>query len=194
MFFHKIIENGPVIIEPKVFRDNRGYFFESFNQKEFEANVGKVDFVQDNESKSEYGVIRGLHFQTGEHEQAKLVRVVNGAVFDIAVDIRKDSPTFGKWFGVYLSERNHRQFFIPRGFAHGFVALEDDTVFQYKCDNLYCKESECAITWNDENIAIPWLQWVSAVDIKISEKDSKNKTLKEVFNVGQGQEDSNPQC
>jgi dTDP-4-dehydrorhamnose 3,5-epimerase len=174
-------KDGPVIIQPKLFKDERGYFFESFNEKEFEEKVGKVNFVQDNESKSSYGVLRGLHFQKPPYAQAKLVRVVKGAVFDAAVDIRKDSPTYGRWWGAYLSEENHRQFFLPRGFAHGFVALKDDTIFQYKCDNFYNKESEGAIYWNDPDIGINWGSWINIdTDIILSDKDKRNPCLDEI--------------
>ena len=166
---------GPIIIEPRIFRDDRGYFFESFSQAWFEENVGKVNFVQDNESYSKYGVIRGLHFQVPPHAQAKLVRVVKGAVLDVAVDIRKDSPTFGKYVSVELSEENHRQFFIPRGFAHGFSVLSDEAVFQYKCDNLYAPGFEGAILWNDPAIGIDWK--IPPDKAILSEKDSRNPLL-----------------
>lgn len=168
---------GVVIIEPRVFCDERGYFFESFNQKEFEEKVCRTTFVQDNESKSSYGVLRGLHFQKPPFAQSKLVRVVRGAVLDVAVDIRKDSPTFGQHVAVELTEENHRQFFIPRGFAHGFVVLSPEVVFQYKCDNFYHPESEGAIAWNDESLGIDWR--VAAADIVLSAKDSKSAVLKE---------------
>lgn len=168
---------GVVIIEPRVFSDERGYFFESFSQKEFEEKVCKTVFVQDNESKSSYGVLRGLHFQKPPFAQSKLVRVVKGAVLDVAVDIRRDSPTFGLHLAVELTEENHRQFFIPRGFAHGFVVLSQEVVFQYKCDNFYHPESEGAIAWNDEDLGIDW--WVSPEDIVLSTKDSKNPLLKD---------------
>ena len=169
-----LAKNGPVIIEPKIFKDDRGYFFESFNEKEFKEKVADVDFVQDNESRSAYGTVRGLHFQKGEHAQAKLVRVVRGAVVDVVVDIRPDSPNFGRWYYAYLSEENHRQFFVPRGFAHGFLALRDDTVFQYKCDNFYCKESEGAIYFDDHELMIPWGSWADYADLKLSPKDHEN--------------------
>lgn len=168
---------GVVIIEPRVFSDERGYFFESFNQKEFEEKVCSTTFVQDNESQSSYGVLRGLHFQKPPFAQSKLVRVVKGAVLDVAVDIRKDSPTFGQHVTVELTEENHRQFFIPRGFAHGFVVLSQEVVFQYKCDNFYHPESEGAIAWNDESLGIDWQ--VSAENIVLSGKDSKNPLLKD---------------
>ena len=148
--------NGVVIIEPKLFKDNRGYFYESFNVKEFNDKVGSINFVQDNESKSSYGVLRGIHYQKGDHAQSKLVRVIKGKVLDIAVDLRKDSPTYGQWTGVILSARNKKQFFLPRGIGHAFVVLSKTAVFQYKCDNFYCKESEGGIAWNDPSIGIEW--------------------------------------
>ena len=169
---------GVVIIEPRVFEDARGYFFESFNQREFEEKVGPICFVQDNESKSSYGVVRGLHFQKGEYAQSKLVRVVKGAVLDVAVDIRKGSPTFGKWVSVELTEDNHRQFFIPRGFAHGFSVLSEIAVFQYKCDNFYAPQSEGAIAWDDPDLNIDWR--IPADKIILSAKDSKHPLLREL--------------
>ncbi len=168
---------GVCIIEPRVFEDARGYFFESYNQKEFDEKVRPVRFVQDNESRSSYGVLRGLHFQKGEHSQSKLVRVVEGRVLDVAVDIRKGSPTFGKHVAVELTADNHRMFFIPRGFAHGFSVLSDVAVFQYKCDNLYCPASEGAIAWNDDSLGIDWQ--IPAADVVLSEKDSKHPLLKD---------------
>ena len=138
-----------VIIEPRLFKDDRGYFFESFSQREFTEKVRKVDFVQDNESKSSYGVLRGLHFQKPPYAQSKLVRVIKGSVLDVAVDIRKGSPTFGEHVSVELTEENHRQFFIPRGFAHGFVVLTEEVIFQYKCDNFYAPQCEGALAWDD---------------------------------------------
>ena len=182
----RFCEGGPVLICPKIFKDNRGYFFETFNNKEFTEKVGEVNFVQDNESLSSYGTIRGLHFQKGEHAQAKLVRVIHGSVIDVAVDIRPESENFGQYYYVYLSGENHRQFFIPRGFAHGFIALEDNTLFQYKCDNYYNKESEGSMFFADSEIDIPWVGWVDAADFKISEKDSNAPLFsdykKEIFN------------
>ena len=160
---------GVVIIEPKVFGDERGYFFESWSQKEFNEKVRPIRFVQDNESKSRYGVLRGLHFQKGEYAQSKLVRVVKGKVLDVAVDIRKGSPTFGKHVKVELSEENHRQFFIPRGFAHGFVVLSDEAIFQYKCDNPYAPNEEGAIAWDDPELNIDWQ--IPVKDIVLSKKD-----------------------
>lgn len=169
-------------ISPTIFGDERGYFFESFNEDLFNRVTG-LDFhpIQDNESKSCKGVIRGLHFQRPPYAQAKLVRVVKGAVYDIAVDIRFGSPTYGQHTGVLLTADNHKQFFIPRGFAHGFIALEDDTVFQYKCDNYYNKDSEGAILYNDETINIPW-ELLGGRDLTpiVSEKDQKNKPLSEL--------------
>lgn len=171
MNFIKTDIEGVVIVEPKVFGDRRGYFFESFRIDEFEANVGHVDFVQENESLSaKKNVIRGLHFQKGEMAQAKLLRVVKGAVMDVAVDIRKGSPTFGKYTAVVLSGENHRQLFIPRGMAHGFKVLEDDTVFQYKCDNYYCPESEGAYRWNDPYFNIDW--GIDSNQAILSDKDA----------------------
>ena len=167
-----------VIIEPDVFGDARGYFFESYSQKRFDEQVRPVKFVQDNESKSRYGVLRGLHFQKGKDAQSKLVRVVKGRVLDVAVDIRRASPTFGKYVAVELSEDNHRQLFIPRGFAHGFSVLSEEAVFQYKCDNLYAPQSEGAIAWNDPEIGIDW--GLKAEDILLSAKDAAHPLLSEV--------------
>lgn len=169
---------GVVIIEPRLFPDARGYFFESFSKREFEEKVGKIEFVQDNESKSSYGVLRGLHFQKPPYAQSKLVRVVKGAVLDVAVDIRKGSPTFGQHVAVELTEDNHRQFFIPRGFAHGFAVLTDEVIFQYKCDNFYAPASEGAIAWDDPDLGIDWR--VPAEKVILSEKDKKHPRLKEM--------------
>ena len=169
--------DGVVIIEPKVFADSRGYFFESFSQREFEEKVRKIDFVQDNESMSSYGVMRGLHFQRPPFAQSKLVRCVRGKVLDVAVDIRKSSPTFGKYVAVELTEDNHRQLFIPHGFAHGFVVLSEEAIFQYKCDNFYHKESEGAIAWNDSEINIDWT--IPFDDVMLSDKDKVNPLLKD---------------
>lgn len=170
---------GVVVIEPKVFGDERGYFFESFNAERFLAETGiDVAFVQDNESRSKRGVLRGLHFQREPYAQAKLVRVVQGRVIDVAVDIRPGSPTFGKYVATELSGENHRQMFIPKGFAHGYVVLEDDTVFQYKCDEYYHPESEAGIAWNDPQIGIEWP--LSEDEIILSDKDRKHLTLKEL--------------
>ena len=168
---------GLVILEPRIFKDERGYFYESFSQREFEEKVCRTTFVQDNQSKSSYGVLRGLHFQKPPHSQSKLVRCIKGAVLDVAVDIRKGSPTFGKYVAVELTEDNHRQFFIPRGFAHGFAVLSDEAVFQYKCDNFYCKESEGAVAWNDPQLAIDWR--IPADRILLSEKDRLNRNINE---------------
>ena len=169
---------GVYIIEPKVFGDNRGYFFESYSRREFEAKVGPVEFVQDNESKSCYGVVRGLHFQKPPHAQAKLVRVVKGKVLDVAVDLRKDSPTYGRHVSVELSEDNHRQVFIPKGFAHGFSVLSEEAVFQYKCDDYYAPETECAIAWNDPELNIDWR--IPADQVILSEKDKRHPELKDL--------------
>ena len=169
---------GVYIIEPKVFGDSRGYFFESYSRREFEAKVGPVEFVQDNESKSCYGVVRGLHFQRPPHAQAKLVRVVKGKVLDVAVDLRKDSPTYGRHVSVELSEDNHRQVFIPKGFAHGFSVLSEEAVFQYKCDDYYAPETECAIAWNDPELNIDWR--ISADQVILSEKDKRHPELKDL--------------
>lgn len=169
---------GVVIIEPKIFGDARGYFYESFNADEFESKTGvKTTFVQDNQSKSSYGVLRGLHFQKPPYAQSKLVRVVQGCVVDVAVDIRKGSPTFGKYVAVELSDENHRQLFIPRGFAHGFIVKSPTAIFQYKCDNLYAPQAEGAIAWDDPEIGIDW--GVDTNDILLSEKDKHHPTLAE---------------
>lgn len=169
--------DGVVIIEPRLFPDERGYFFESYEKQEFDAKVRPVDFIQDNESRSCYGVLRGLHFQKGEHAQSKLVRCVVGRVLDVAVDIRKGSPTFGQHVAVELTQDNHRQFFIPRGFAHGFSVLSDVAVFQYKCDNYYCPESEGAIAWNDPALGIDWR--IPADKVILSPKDLHHPLLKD---------------
>ncbi len=168
---------GVVILEPKVFGDERGYFFESFSEQWFRENVCDTHFVQDNESKSKYGVLRGLHFQRPPFAQAKLVRVVQGKVLDVAVDIRRNSPTFGRYVAAELSEENKRQFFIPRGFAHGFVVLSETVVFQYKCDNYYAPQSEGGILWNDAQLGIDWK--IPAEEIILSEKDKRNMLLKD---------------
>lgn len=172
---------GVIIIEPRIFKDDRGYFFESFSQREFEEKVCKTTFVQDNESKSGYGVLRGLHFQKPPFAQSKLVRVIKGAVLDVAVDIRKGSPTFGQYVSVELTGDNHRQFFIPRGFAHGFSVLSEEVIFQYKCDNFYSPQSEGAIAWNDPDLNIDWR--IPAEKVVLSEKDSKHPRLKDWQNV-----------
>ena len=170
---------GVIIIEPRLFEDERGYFFESFNQKEFQEKVCKTTFIQDNESKSSYGVIRGLHFQKPPFAQSKLVRVVKGSVLDVAVDIRKDSPTFRQHVAVELTEDNHRQFFIPRGFAHGFSVLSKEVIFQYKCDNFYAPQSEGAIAWDDPDLGIDWQ--ISIDEILLSEKDKSHPKLAEII-------------
>ena len=172
---------GVFIIEPKVFGDERGYFLESWSQRDFNAAVREIDFVQDNESKSRYGVLRGLHYQKGEHSQSKLVRVVIGRVLDVAVDIRVGSPTFGKHVAVELSGENHRQFFIPKGFAHGFAVLSEEAVFQYKCDRLYAPQAEGAIAWDDPELCIDWK--IPASDIILSEKDRHHPRLSEVTDL-----------
>ena len=177
---------GVVIIEPRIFEDSRGYFFESFSEREFVEKVCNTHFVQDNESKSSYGVVRGLHFQRPPHAQSKLVRVVEGAVLDIAVDIRRGSPTFGRYVAVELSAENHRQLFIPRGFAHGFAVLSDKAVFQYKCDNYYAPQSEGAIAWNDPAIGIDWR--IPADKVILSAKDMAHPLLaecEELFNYNE---------
>lgn len=168
---------GVEIIHPRVFGDSRGYFFESWNRRDFERMVGPVDFCQDNESRSNYGVVRGLHFQVGEHAQSKLVRVVEGSVLDVAVDIRRGSPTFGQYASVILSGENHLQLFIPRGFAHGFSVLSETALFQYKCDRFYAPSHEGAIAWDDPAIGIDWM--IPADRIILSEKDRHHPLLKD---------------
>lgn len=167
-----------LIFEPDVFGDQRGYFFESFRQDIFEENVGKVQFVQDNQSKSGFGVLRGLHFQKPPFTQAKLVQCLQGEVLDIAVDIRLGSPTYGQHVPVRLSEENHRQLFIPKGFAHGFIVLSETAVFYYKCDNYYYPEADGGLTWNDPEINIDWI--LTSDQIKLSEKDKKQPSLSQV--------------
>lgn len=167
---------GLVIIEPKVFKDARGYFFESFSQREFEEKVRPINFVQDNESMSTYGVMRGLHFQRPPYTQSKLVRCVKGRVLDVAVDIRKGSPTYGQHVAVELSEENHRQFFVPRGFAHGFAVLSETAVFQYKCDNFYAPEADGGIQLRDESLGIDWC--IPTEEAILSAKDLKHPFLK----------------
>lgn len=168
---------GVVIIEPMIFGDERGYFFESWNQKDFDKQVRPIKFVQDNESKSCYGVLRGLHFQKGKYAQSKLVRVVKGCVLDVAVDIRKGSPYFGRYVSVELTAENHRQFFIPRGFAHGFVVLSEEAIFQYKCDNLYAPQEEGALAWDDPDIGIDW--GVPVDKVILSPKDKAHSRMKD---------------
>ena len=168
---------GVWIIEPKVFTDQRGYFFEAFKQEEFDSIVGGVRFVQDNESRSTKGVLRGLHYQLAPYAQSKLVRVIKGRVLDVAVDIRKGSPTFGQHVAVELTEDNHRQLFIPRGFAHGFAVLTDEVIFQYKCDNFYAPQSEGAIAWDDPDLGIDWR--IPADKVILSAKDMAHPRLKD---------------
>ncbi len=174
---------GLAIIEPRVFQDSRGYFFESFSERDFAENVAPVKFVQDNESKSCYGVVRGLHFQKPPHAQAKLVRVVKGRVLDVAVDLRSGSPTYGKYHAVELTEDNHLQLFIPRGFAHGFCVLSEEAVFQYKCDGYYAPQSEGSVLWNDPDIGIDW--GIPAEDAILSGKDAKSPLLKDLEKIFQ---------
>lgn len=169
--------DGVVIIEPRIFEDSRGYFFESFSQREFNEKVRPITFVQDNESKSSYGVMRGLHFQCPPYTQSKLVRCVKGAVLDVAVDIRKGSPTYGQHVAVELTEDNHRQFFIPRGFAHGFAVLSDIAVFQYKCDEFYHPEVDGGISILDDSLGIDWR--IPADKAILSDKDAKHALLKD---------------
>ena len=168
---------GVWIIEPKVFNDARGYFMEAFKEGEFRANIGDVHFVQDNESHSRYGVLRGLHYQKGEYSQAKLVRVIKGKVLDVAVDLRQSSPTFGKYVSVELSEENKRQFFIPRGFAHGFLVLSEEAIFTYKVDNGYAPQAEASIRFNDETVGIDWP--VAESQLLLSEKDGHAVSFKD---------------
>lgn len=169
---------GVVIIEPRIFKDSRGYFFESFSQKDFDEKVRPIRFVQDNESKSSYGVMRGLHYQKMPYTQSKLVRCVKGCVLDVAVDIRGGSPTFGQHIAVELSEDNHRQFFIPKGFAHGFAVLSGEAIFQYKCDEFYVPRSEDGIQLLDTDLKIDWK--IPLEKAILSEKDIKRKCLKEM--------------
>ena len=168
---------GVWIIEPKVFNDARGYFMEAFKEGEFRANICDVHFVQDNESKSSFGVLRGLHYQKGEYSQAKLVRVIKGKVLDVAVDLRQSSPTFGKYVSVELSEENKRQFFIPRGFAHGFLVLSEEAIFTYKVDNGYAPQAEASIRFNDETVGIDWP--VAESQLLLSEKDGHAVSFKD---------------
>ena len=180
---------GLLIIEPRVFRDARGYFFESFSQREFEEKVGPIHFVQDNESMSVYGVMRGLHFQRPPYTQSKLVRCVRGAVLDVAVDIRKGSPTYGQHVATELTEENHRQFFISKGFAHGFAVLSETAVFQYKCDDFYHPEADDGISIMDESLAIDWR--IPTDKVILSEKDTRHALLKDFdspFSFREGQD------
>lgn len=169
--------DGVVIIEPHVFLDSRGYFFESFSLREFEEKVQKINFVQDNESMSSYGVMRGLHFQKPPFTQSKLVRCVKGAVLDVAVDIRRGSPTYGEHVAVELTEKNHRQLFIPRGFAHGFAVLSDVAILQYKCDNFYAPQADGGISIKDDSLGIDWI--IPIQNAVLSEKDTKHPLLKD---------------
>ena len=168
---------GVLVLEPRIFGDSRGYFFESFSRREFVQKVMETEFVQDNESRSSFGVIRGLHFQKPPFAQSKLVRVVEGAVLDVAVDIRRGSPTFGRHVAVELSGENHRQVFIPRGFAHGFSVLSESVVFQYKCDNFYAPDSEGALAWNDPDLGIDWR--IPSEKAILSDKDRRHPRLKD---------------
>lgn len=174
--------DGVFILEPKVFEDSRGYFFEAFKYSDFEKNIGKISFIQDNESKSSRGVLRGLHYQKGEYSQAKLVRVISGRVLDVAVDLRVNSKTFGKYVMVELSGENKRQFFIPRGFAHGFLVLSDEAIFTYKVDNVYSPENEASIRFDDPEIGIKWP--MDSDEIMTSKKDLAAVSFKnaEYFN------------
>ena len=178
MDYQKTDIEGVYIIEPRVFNDARGYFMEAWKQSEFNDHVGSVNFIQDNESKSSYGVLRGLHYQKGDASQAKLVRVIKGRVVDVAVDIRRSSPTFGRHVMVELSEENKRQFFIPRGFAHGFLVLSDEAIFTYKVDNPYAPQSEAGIRWDDPDLAIEWP--IDPSQVITSEKDLQQPLLRDI--------------
>lgn len=169
--------DGVWIIEPRVFNDARGYFMEAFKEEEFRSNIGNVHFVQDNESKSSFGVLRGLHYQKGEYSQAKLVRVIKGKVLDVAVDLRRSSPTFGRYVSVELSEENKRQFFIPRGFAHGFLVLSEEAIFTYKVDNGYAPQAEASIRYNDETVGIDWP--IEESKLLLSDKDEHAVSFKD---------------
>ena len=177
MDYNETAIKGVYIIEPRVFNDARGYFFEAWKQAEFEEHIGKVNFVQDNESKSSRGVLRGLHFQRGDASQAKLVRVIKGCVVDVAVDLRRSSPTFGQHVMVELSDENKRQFFIPRGFAHGFLVLSDEAIFTYKVDNPYAPQADAGVRWDDPALAINWP--VEGLEVLASEKDLRQPLLKD---------------
>ena len=177
MEYIKTAIEGVFVIEPKVFNDARGYFFESWKKDEFERHCGQVEFVQDNESKSARGVLRGLHYQKGEFSQAKLVRVIKGTVLDVAVDIRKSSPTFGKYVAVELSSENKRQLFIPRGLAHGFLVLSDEAIFTYKVDNVYAPQSEASIRFDDPTIGIEWP--IAKEEMLLSAKDENGKRFED---------------
>ena len=177
MNYSETIIKGVFVIEPKVFNDSRGYFFEAWKEQEFRDNVGEVQFIQDNESKSSFGVLRGLHYQKGEYAQAKLVRVIKGVVLDVAVDIRRGSPTFGKHVMVELSEDNKRQLFIPRGLAHGFLVKSEEAIFTYKVDNIYAPQAEAGIRWDDPDLAIKWP--IDGMEVLTSDKDMKQPLLKD---------------
>lgn len=180
MTIEKTSLEGCCVLTPNVIKDERGYFFESFNKEKFKSLTGlDVDFVQDNQSKSSKGVLRGLHFQKGEYAQAKLVRVLKGSVLDVAVDLRPNSKTFGESFSIQLDTNNNKQLFVPRGFAHGFVVLEDDTIFSYKCDNFYNKESEGGLIYNDADLKIDWI--LNQESLILSQKDLKLPSFKELF-------------
>jgi dTDP-4-dehydrorhamnose 3,5-epimerase len=170
---------GVVVIKPKVFEDERGYFFESYNQNSFKTHGLDLIFVQDNQSLSQKGVLRGLHFQNNPHAQGKLVRVIKGAVYDVAVDIRKNSPTYGHWFGQELTEQNKWMMYIPEGFAHGFATLQDNTIFSYKCTNVYNKASEDCLLWNDTQLAIDW----HLENPMLSAKDLEGKKFSEFVSL-----------
>lgn len=170
---------GVWVIEPSVFKDERGYFMESYRQQDFDETIGKTNFIQDNESKSSRGVLRGLHYQTGEYAQAKLVRALIGSVLDVAVDIRKSSPTFGQYVAVELTDQNKKQLFVPRGFAHGFVVLSEEAIFTYKVDNIYAPQHEASIIWNDPTIGIDWS--IDESDLLLSPKDKAGKLLAEAI-------------
>ena len=178
MIFTKTELEGVYILEPRVFTDSRGYFFESYNEQEFKNNGLNYTFVQDNQSFSKYGTIRGLHFQKGEHAQAKLVRVISGEVLDVAVDIRRNSPTYGKHVAVKLSGENQKQLLIPRGFAHGFSVLSDTAVFTYKCDNFYCKEAEGGLCVNDPALGIDWQ--IDITKANVLQRDLNHPLLKDL--------------
>ena len=179
MEFKKTQVEGVYIIEPRVFNDARGYFLEAWKKEEFEQHIGPVEFIQDNESKSSYGVLRGLHYQKGDFSQAKLVRVIKGRVLDVAVDIRPSSPTFGQHVMTELSEENKRQFFIPRGFAHGFLVLSEEAIFTYKVDNVYAPQAEAGIRWDDPDLGIEWP--IDPKKVLTSEKDLKQPRFKDIF-------------
>ena len=179
MEFKKTQVEGVYIIEPRVFNDARGYFLEAWKKEEFEQHIGPVEFIQDNESKSSYGVLRGLHYQKGDFSQAKLVRVIKGRVLDVAVDIRPSSPTFGQHVMTELSEENKRQFFIPRGFAHGFLVLSEEAIFTYKVDNVYAPQAEAGIRWDDPDLGIKWP--IDPKEVLTSEKDLKQPRFSDIF-------------